>query len=347
MKHLYNYLLVIGLLITLQAGAQKKALSYYTENYESGKFIPYDTGVYTYNTAGLLATDTYSYYDNTAKKWIAFLKYDYKYNQSKNIESYDLMMFTDGNWEPFLKNNYTYTTQGLLDNIFEQRLQNNTWKNKTRKKHVYGANNKPDTITLYRIDSLGNETYNFRTINTYNQQNELTVDLSLWWNLDKNRWDTTGKTTYTYNSNNQQVKYEYEAYTPQGWEKVYFITLGYDNEGLHRSWERMDYSTNYVTSKGYTIYEFDGPLSAPTTATFATKVYPNPTNENPTFYWADSGQTTIEIRDATGKLVFAERNIQGNYFTLNTSTISNGLYQYTLQNNSNGTISTGRLIINK
>jgi bacillolysin len=70
--------------------------------------------------------------------------------------------------------------------------------------------------------------------------------------------------------------------------------------------------------------------------------HPNPVGDNLTLQLDCRGKYDVEIRNASGQLVFAEQNCLGNTKTISTLSLASGLYMATVK--SNGKIATTRFV---
>ncbi|MDL5045500.1 T9SS type A sorting domain-containing protein [Oscillatoria amoena NRMC-F 0135] len=349
MKRTFTFLTTMGiaLLFVLPLSAQKKQVSYYTEHFRDGKFVPYDTGIYTYDNNGRLATETNQYYDESKAAWVNFFKAEFSYNSNGDRDYYDWKLHDGTQWAPLYRYSYLYNPDKKLNAIYELRYSNGNWRNYSKEEYVYTTDGKQDTVSKYYLDTLGNATPSYRSYNSYNAKGKVNTTIYELWDETSLSWVLFQRFTYQYDSLDRERLLEVDMYLNPKWVRSYNYTYTYGNDGLFRKWERLDYDPNRITQIGHIIYEFDGPLSAKVIGQTPVNVFPNPATSDVTFTWESAGNNTIEIFDITGKPVWVGNNIEGNSVTLNTTELTNGIYVYTLRNIANGTRSTGRLVINK
>lgn len=349
MKRTFTFLTTacITLLFVLPLSAQKKKVGYYSEYFSNGKFIPYDTGIYTYDNNGRLATETNQYYDESKRDWVNFFRAEFSYNSNGDRDYYDWNRHDGGQWLPLYRYSYLYDTDKKLKAIYELRYSNGTWRNYSKEEYVYTIDGKQDTVSNYSLDTFGNATPSFRNYYTYNSKGAVSTATSDLWDKTSSSWILFQRITYQYDSLDRERVLEIDLYKNPKWVKSSKYIYTYDGDGLFRKWEKFDYDAGRTTQIGYNIYEFDGPLSANTVGHTTVNVFPNPATSDVTFTWESAGNNTIEIVDIAGKPVWIENNLQGNTATFNTAELNNGVYLYNFRNTANGTYSSGRLIISK
>lgn len=353
MKHLFTGLLsaVIILTTTLTLSAQRKKVGYYSETKDAGKFVPYDTGTYSYDKQNNIIKEQGLYYSIATKTWIPFYIYDYTYHTNNNLNYYDYTFFDGTQWNKLYRYIYAYDANNNVTQLITKKYKNAQLYDYEREEYTYNAQGLQTYILRYYVDSVGNFKQNFEQKNfVYNADNLLETEYSLLWNESKNGWDSSSRSTYSYNSNKQLEQLIYGRYfsTQNTWYNIQRINYEYDYEGLMRKWVLFSYTQNEVTNYGYTLYEFDGPLAIATRPLPTANVFPNPATQNTTLTWNNIDNATLEVRDLQGKVVFTQSNITNNSYLLNTSEIANGLYTYTIKpSNSNASLLTGRLVISK
>lgn len=349
MKRTFTFLTTIGiaLLFVLPLSAQKKQMGYYTEHFRDGMFVPYDTGIYTYDNNGRLATETNQYYDESKAAWVNYFKAEFFYNSNGDRDYYDWKLHDGTQWAPLYRYSYQYHPDKKLNAIYELRYSNGNWKNYSKEEYVYTTNGKKDTVSYYYLDTLGNTTPYYRSYYSYNAKGNVNTTIYELWDKTSSSWTLFQRYTYQYDSLDRERLLEIEMYMNPKWVKSYNYTYIYGRDGLLRKWERFDYDPNRITQIGHIIYEFDGPLSAKAIGQTPVNVFPNPATSDVTFSWESAGNYSIEIFDITGKPVWVGNNLYDNSVTLTTTELNSGIYLYTLYNIANGKRSTGRLVINK
>lgn len=353
MKHLFTRLLftVIILITTLTLSAQRRKVGYYSEFKNAGKFIPYDTGRYTYDNQNNVIKEQGFYYASLTSKWIPFYIYDFVYNANNNLDYYDFTFFDGSQWLKLYRYLYTYDANNNVTQQITKRYSNNLLLEYDREEYTYDTDGLQTTMLKYSVDSVGNfKQFSQRKSFTYNAAKLLDTEYTFLWDDSKNDWDSGYRSTYTYNGNGQVEYLIFELYNTaqSAWSDIHRIDYEYDYEGLMRKWIRFDFTQNEISNYGYSLYEFDGPLAIDKHQLPSASVFPNPAAQNTTLKWDNIDNATLEVHDIQGKVVFAQNNISGNSYMLNTSAFANGLYTYTIKpNNSAVGILSGRIIISK
>lgn len=352
MKHLFTQFVLAGIIIlfALPLTAQRRKVGFYSEFKDAGKFVPYDTGWYTYNNQNNLIKEQGSYYATLTKTWIPYYIYDYAYHTNNNLNYYDFSSFNGTQSYKLYRYLYTYDANNNVTQKITKRYKNGQLIDYEREEYTYNPQGLQTATLRYYVDSVGNFKQNFERKNfVYNADNLLETEYSLLWNESKNGWDSSLRTTYRYNSNKQleQLILEQSNIDQSAWSNIHRTNYEYDDEGLMRKWIRFSYIQNEVANYGYTLYEFDGPLAIAKPQLPTTTVFPNPAAQNTTLVWDNISNTTLEIRDLQGKIVFTQSNITDNNYILNTSDMVNGQYTYTLYNDDATIVNSGRLIISK
>ena len=130
---------------------------------------------------------------------------------------------------------------------------------------------------------------------------------------------------------------------------IHFKSIGYvkgaGNSTTSRSYAFVDSDFNQTTYYRLKQTDFDGQYSYSNTITLTSdnaknnvaKAFPNPLSSNtplsilPSLDW--SGDVSVQLTDVTGRVVYQQtKAIDGNILTVETSSLSNGLYFLQLKN---------------
>ncbi len=108
--------------------------------------------------------------------------------------------------------------------------------------------------SLLHINIFNNNPPNYDSSNTYYQYNaagNMTEGIT----VNFNSGDTTGKFTYTYNSNDELIRHSRFTYTDTGnnWHENYRVDYEYDNNG--NTSKKINYQLNGTTNQFYVLME--------------------------------------------------------------------------------------------
>lgn len=337
MKSLYRIylLLLLTSLLAQQAIAQKNLIATYSETLLNGKFTPYDSVIYSYNGGNIKQSHS-KYYDSKTNEWINYILTDYTYNANNNLSFQELKYWVADNWKPFYNYSYTYEN-GKLKTENELRWKDNKWINYTKREDYYSTLNQADSTIRFKYDTLNNLSNYTKSTFKYNADENIDEQVDFWWS---GAWYNTTRYVYTYNAQKQNTSYNIYTFSQQ-WDLKSTVYLTYDNEGDIVSWEQKD-ANGTTTNKGVYIYDKNS-LGIEAKETLSAAVFPNPAAESATFSFEKPAFYTLQIADFTGHYINSY-TCNGSNYTLNTSSLKQGIYYYTITNEK-GNTTNGKLLV--
>ena len=184
---------------------------------------------YTWQAKGIKTVETTSNWKDNA--WGASTKYSWKYNSSnKCIEYlYQNWSTSDNGWVYNYRETYSVDSHGLRMFLVQESWSNNAWKNTKKEEYSYNKDNQISDITIY---TWSNNAWQGQYVYVYTYENGLLTEYACY-KIDPNSpaFQEYYKYNYTYDDNNNMVKYDYFDWDDSGegaWKKTAENTYTYN-----------------------------------------------------------------------------------------------------------------------
>lgn len=326
---------------------------------------------YTYNEDGNIKEYLHCNWNDEDSGWMCYSKEQLTYNLSGGRESYYFFEWNEssGSWDTSYIAKYFYDTIVNITTVLS--FQFNDYLNKwdTTSKTEYHSNEfSKDTLQMYftKNDSSGiwypmmkieydydstvnNTSYccylakdslhtlspNLKVTYSYDEFNNWDVIYSYEWNSSDSTWELESKSkiTYDYSFSKEDFVLPY-FYTGYNFNNMLFQSVSYSRN--EEDWIMDDLTTYYFsvphTTSGLNTNESEQRL----------KVFPNPASDYIMINLNDQSGI-VELYDLQGRLVLSQE-VQ-NELPVSVLQLNNGIYFYRV--NSEGVVSTGKLIIKK
>lgn len=330
---------------------------------------------YSFDGAGNLLNDIFSYVNLNSTGWINSTKNEYTYNvNGQNTQEINYNWDTNLNqWKLQNKNELTYDNNGkkLQQLNFSWDSNVNQWNLTSKSDYFYNGLNCIQILNS-AWDSTANQwVANSKNDYTYNLNGKVTQKLYSQWDTNSTQWTASYKTEYVYDSNDnviQEFGSNWNSIVGQ-WDTSNKYEITYNNNfsfnqlllptSTRQYYDNINYYEHMVTE--YRVFNLDsnGFWENSWLANFyyseqninalnaieklGVKIYPNPAKN----------YLTINLNNNANHILFELFNLQGERLisktigkkeTINIEHLSNGFYLYSLT--VDGKKHTGKIVKN-
>lgn len=307
----------------------------------TGKWLQTNRYTNTFDVNEKIATTISETWNTITGKWDSASRNMYTYNTQGQIIEYLVQDWNGGSWDNSFKQILVYTSAG----ISEKRNQfwnssNNTWFDNDRFVYTYDATNKL-TEELHQFWSGAWQPVN-RTRYAYSGGLLQTASYNTW-NTSANAWDSSGRSTITYDAAGDPATTLYEEWDGSAYVYNQKQTTVFNNHqrtlAETQSWNSAGTGWVYATSS-YRMYYFYEPFfpaginTLPLQADI--KLYPMPANNMLHIAIAQNDKTvyTLTLYDVNGrKLLQQQSPAYNNLLSLSVAGLPAGNYILTVAAN--------------
>ena len=262
--------------IALQKGISSWKLSGETFCHADGTHI--DKRFYAYDESGRKISNTNQRWNKSDGAWHNSLKNDYAYEENKSITISSAGSLTG--WQNTKKIESVYNSDRKhiysLTYLWDNNIDDWSLEPELRCEWVYDVNGRAVEYLKKRIDKETNEwsLLEARILYSYDEKGTLIEELYQSWDMYGESWISSGKYTYSKDSEMQEVAMSY-FYASDKWIFDGKIVYLYDSEGkLIRS---ECYGNSQEGSlKAYSLYTYSENSCPVISETADINVYPNP-----------------------------------------------------------------------
>ncbi len=274
-------------------------------------------------------------WNTTTNHWDSLDRSIYTYNGQGQLTEYLVQDWNGGSWDNSFRQTTTYITAGISQRLNQfWNSSNNTWFDNDRFVYTYDANNK----LAEELHQFWNGTWKNvnRNIYRYNSTGLVWQASFHQWNLGTSAWDSSTRSTITYDAANDPATTLYEEWDGSAYVYLQKQTTTFSNHqrilAETQSWSSASTGWVYNTSS-YRMYYFYEPFFPTGITTLPmqadVKLYPMPANN--TLYIAlqnSNGKIyTLTLIDLNGrKLLQQQSPVYNNTLSLPVANLPAGNY---------------------
>lgn len=285
-------------------------------------------------------------WNTTTNHWDSSDRGMYTYNAQGQQTEYLVQDWNGGTWDNSFKQTITYTAAGMSQQLNQfWNSSNNTWFDNDRFVYSYDANNK----LAEELHQFWNSTWQNvnRTRYSYNGTGLLQTASFHVWNISANTWDSSTRSTITYDAANDPATTLYEEWDGSAYVYLQKQTTTFSNHqrtlAETQSWSSA--STGWVyTASSYRMYYFYEPFfpaaidKLPLQAGIT--LYPMPANDVLHIALENSNGKiyTLTLTDMNGrKLLQQQGHVYNNMLSLPVANLPAGSYLLSVATNGQST----------
>lgn len=265
MKHLY--LFIFCSLMILSSSAQQ-ALPYgtMTEIFNNNQWDSVNRVWYEYNTNDLEERATHQEFKPTIMQWFNSFKFESDYN-TQGDETFELRYSWNigtTSWDSNGRTTNTYYKQGLQESSIIETYSIG-WETFIIDSNFYNANDKViERRGYWNLNGSKIEWMSWSK-NTFNSNNKLSESISFWRDTANNKWDSTYKNYFGYNTIlNIDTITSYNYSVSLGWQKSSRSITAFDSANRVKQYENFQWDLSTMDWAPYTrtryTYHADGSI---------------------------------------------------------------------------------------
>ncbi len=218
---------------------------------ESTGFVKYEN---VYNQDSLLLISRFYLWDYDSNNFRLHEIMEYSYNENNLLSQFQMNINIEGIWIANTRTNYTYNNNGKLSletNSYYD-TDSSAWFLTSRTEYFYNANNLLTQSNTYSIDFDGTSTLESQSVNTYDQNNNLTLSQSESYYDETLNYGT--RSTLTYDNNNLlilEVMETYSVYSGSVWK------FSNKQEYFYNTNNRLESVKYYMYNNDWNIHNID------------------------------------------------------------------------------------------
>ncbi len=304
---------------------------------QQGAYITGSIILFTYNSDSTQQTELYKNWDTSTYTWNNSIRIQHTYNpQGKRVLSL-MESWIGGNWQPSQRTTNTYNNANMLI--------------KTLVEYYSSANSsyQPSEQQEYTLDSVGNaekmikSSWNNNTQNWDLYQQELTTFnalnlpiATLYQKWSNNAWVNSSKREVTYTNSNQVSRYldlNWNAENSNYDSSVLFSSFYNINDKLLQTLTQVyDNANGQWLNNERMICVYESPTGFSEHEKLSIEAYPSPCQNELRVTLPETGNATIKIVDALGRILLTHDRAQQTN-SIDVSALKSNTYFLLIQQN--------------